>query len=123
MKVVVIGSRSITEADLEPYIPADTEMIISGGAKGVDALARMYAEKKRIPYMEVRPDYQRYNGKKAPLIRNREIVDRADLVVALWDGVSGGTAYTIQYTKKVGKRLLLVQINDDFTQYKKAEYR
>ena len=109
MKVAVIGSRSITEADLEPYIPEDTEMIISGGAKGVDTLARMYAEKKRIPYLEIRPDYNRYGRKAAPLIRNREIVNKADLVIALWDGVSGGTAYTVQYAESIEKRLLLIR--------------
>ena len=39
MKVAVIGSRSIANADLKRYIPPDATVIISGGAVGVDALA------------------------------------------------------------------------------------
>ena len=48
MKTLIIGSRSIKEFDLSPYIPAETEVIISGGASGIDKLAEQYADKNRI---------------------------------------------------------------------------
>ena len=35
MKVAVVGSRSIANADLRRYIPPDATLIISGGAVGV----------------------------------------------------------------------------------------
>ena len=47
-----------------------------------------------LSYIEILPDYQLY-GKGAPLKRNMQIVECADLVVAFWDGVSRGTKYTI----------------------------
>ena len=40
------------------------------------------------------PDYDKY-GKRAPIIRNDEIISYAQYVIALWDGKSHGTAYTI----------------------------
>lgn len=31
------------------------------------------------------------------------MVEEADLVVAIWDGISRGTQYTVDYAKKQGK--------------------
>lgn len=49
MKTPVIGSRSLTNLDISQYIPADTTMIILGGAKGIDSLAETYAYRNFIP--------------------------------------------------------------------------
>ena len=101
MKVAVVGSRSITKADISRYIPPDTDLIISGGAIGVDKLAEEYADKKGIKKLILYPEYELY-GKSAPLIRDKLIVDHADLVIAVWDGVSRGTEFTISYAKRSG---------------------
>ena len=106
MKVAVIGSRSITVYPLEEVLPTDTEEIISGGARGVDTLAREYAQAHGIPCTEIRPDYARY-GKGAPLRRNLEIIEKADLVIALWDGKSTGTAHTIRKCREIGKPVVI----------------
>ena len=34
--------------------------------------------------------------------RNRQIVDRADYVIVMWDGKSQGAAYIIQYCMESG---------------------
>lgn len=101
LRVAVIGSRSITDADLSGYIPRDATMLISGGASGVDTLAETYAKTHRLPIRILRPNYALY-GKRAPLLRNQQIVECADLVIAVWDGVSSGTAYTIDYAHERG---------------------
>lgn len=106
MKVAVVGSRSITAYPLEGLIPADTTEIISGGARGVDTLARQYAQTHGIPCREILPDYARY-GKGAPLRRNMEIIACADMVIALWDGKSTGTAQVIAECRKTGKPLVI----------------
>lgn len=99
MKVAVVGSRSITDADIKRYVPPDATLIISGGAVGVDTLAEKYADEKGIKKLILYPDYELY-GKSAPLIRDKLIVDNADLVIAVWDGVSQGTGFTISYAKR-----------------------
>lgn len=101
MKVAIIGSRDL-DVDIEKYIPENTTMIISGGAKGIDSLAESYANKHNIPTIIFEPDYSKY-GRKAPLVRNQLIAKEADIVVAIWDGKSKGTAYTINYAQKIGK--------------------
>ncbi len=61
---------------------------------------------KGIPLTEFLPDFARYR-KGAPLLRNKQIVDYAEIVVALWDGASPGTKFVIDYCKAVGKPCLL----------------
>lgn len=101
MNVAVIGSRGL-EIDLSPYIPPGAGCILSGGAKGIDQCAQRYAQSRGLPFRLFPPDYARY-GRGAPFVRNRAMVDAADFVVAVWDGVSRGTRYTIDYAKKQGK--------------------
>lgn len=76
MKLLVVGSRSITDFDLSPYILTDVDTIISGGAGGIDSLAENYADIHRISKYIVRPRYDLY-GRAAPIKRNGEIVDIA----------------------------------------------
>lgn len=65
MKTPVIGSRSLTNLDISQYIPADTTMIILGGAKGIDSLAETYAYRNFIPVRIFLPDYEHYGKKSA----------------------------------------------------------
>ena len=111
VKVAVVGSRSIRNADLSAYIPKECTVIISGGAKGVDTLAEQYAKTQGIKTLILKPDYGRFQ-KGAPLRRNEEIVQQADMVLAFWDGASRGTKYTIDYAKKLGKPVKVITITE-----------
>ncbi len=101
MKVAVIGSRGLTAPRLDAFLPGDTDEILTGGAAGVDASARAWAEEAGIPCREFLPDYERF-GRSAPIRRNAEMLSEADLVLAFWDGKSPGTRFGIEYCKKHG---------------------
>lgn len=96
MKLAVIGSRQFDDYDflvdkINEYIDlSKITALISGGAKGSDSLA------------------ERHN-RAATFIRNREIVNHADIIVAFWDGKSSGTSYTIDYAKRQAKTLYIIQ--------------
>lgn len=107
MKLLIAGSRNLTDIDLEKYIPNDVELIISGGAKGIDTLAENYADKKGISKLIMRPKYELY-GKGAPLKRNEEMIKIADQVLVFWDGKSRGTRFTIDKAKKQNKPVNVV---------------
>lgn len=102
MKVAVIGSRGIESVNIGEYIPKETTEIVSGGARGVDTLARSYAEQNGLKLTEFLPEYDKY-GRSAPLKRNIKIIEYADLVIAFWDGSSHGTKYVINHCKQLGK--------------------
>lgn len=99
MKLAIMGSRNCSPIDISSYIWEKPELIVSGGAKGVDTYAREYAEKNHIPIKEFLPEYARF-GRQAPLLRNIKIVENSDYILAFWDGVSRGTKFTIDYALK-----------------------
>ncbi len=99
MKVAVIGSRNLTVIDLEKYLPMGVTEIVSGGARGVDTSAREYAHAHGLPCVEFLPEYAKY-GRSAPLKRNFQIIEYADMVIAFWDGKSRGTAHVIRQCRK-----------------------
>jgi hypothetical protein len=98
MKVVVCGSRTITDKHLVFTLiglsPYNITTLIHGGATGVDQIAGEYAEKWGISTVVVKPDWDRY-GKSAGYKRNAQMVSMADAVIAIWDGKSKGTKHTI----------------------------
>lgn len=107
MKVAVIGSRGLKVDNLGEYLPEGTTEIISGGAKGVDACAREYAIAHNIKLTEFLPEYKKY-GRNAPLLRNISIIERADVVLAFWDGKSRGTKFVIERCYDIGKRIYII---------------
>lgn len=109
MKLLIVGSRSITDFDLSPYISAEVDTIISGGAIGIDGLEEQYADSHNLSKYILRPFYNIY-GRFAPLKRNEEMVEMSDRILIIWDGNSKGTEYTLKYAKKIGKPITLVQL-------------
>ena len=109
MKLLIVGSRSITNFDLTPYITKEVDTIISGGAKGIDSLAEQYTDRNQLSKYIIRPHYDRY-GRGAPLKRNEQMVDMADAVLVIWDGHSNGAKCTAEYAKKSGKPLTIIEV-------------
>lgn len=109
MRIAIIGSRNFKDYNLlvetvnnYTYISE----IISGGAKGADTLAKRYALEKSILLTEFLPN--KIHGRGMYHDRNRQIVAACDLVIAFWDRKSKGTKYTIDFAKKNGKEVVLI---------------
>ena len=107
MKIAVVGSRNLDEVDIDKYISPDVDEIVSGGAAGVDTCAAEYARENGLKLTEFLPEYKKY-GRRAPIVRNKQIVDYADKVIAFWDGSSRGTLSVIKYAEMMGKPLEVV---------------
>ncbi len=109
MKVAIIGSRELELQDFSPYLPKEVTEIVSGGAIGIDRCARRYALARGLKLTEFLPDYEVY-GRRAPLLRNLEIIDYSDLVLAFWDGSSRGTQFVIENCRKKNKPFKLFTV-------------
>lgn len=108
MNVAIVGSRSFPYYGLlKHYVDfLEPTHIISGGAAGADRLGAQYAKEKGIPLTEIIPDWSL--GKGAGFMRNKNIVDAGEYVIAFWDGESHGTANSIELAQKANKDHLVV---------------
>ena len=101
MRVGIIGSRELNNNEEECYkivcenVPRNCTEIVSGGASGIDMLAERYARENALLFKRFEPEYYKY-GKSAPLMRNAQIIEYANFVLAFWDGKSRGTAQAIK---------------------------
>lgn len=120
MKLAVVGSRSFSDFQilsgfLDKIAPR-VSAIVTGDAKGADRLAARWARERGIPTIVFRADWARH-GRAAGPIRNQEIVDAADAMVAFWDGTSRGTKDAIQRARKKGIPVEIVgfvRVDGDF---------
>lgn len=110
MKVAVVGSRSFNDYELLcktlNKIHGIT-LIISGHANGADKLGEQYASEKSIPTKIFLPDWEKH-GKSAGFLRNTDIINEAELVVAFWDGNSNGTRDSINKAHKQEKNVIII---------------
>lgn len=113
MNIGVVGSRSIKDTSkveatiksspwyrIPAFWPPDKVGIrfVSGGADGVDSCVEEIADDIGIPIDVIEPDWDNWNDGEdghPALARNTEIVEKSDVVVAVWDGHSNGTRDTI----------------------------
>ena len=54
-------------------------------------------------------DWERY-GRGAGMIRNKQIIADADVVIAFWDGASKGTKNSVELARKAKKKLAICYI-------------
>lgn len=116
MKVGVIGSRSFADYELLKtkllyYLPKVGGIggwtIVSGGAKGADSLAALFADEYKLPKIIHLPNYEKY-GRQAPLTRNDLIIKDSQAIIAFWDGESRGTLDSIKKAINLKKDIVIV---------------
>ena len=115
-KLLVCGSRKLHGVDFTKHLlpicnDYDVDVIITGGAVGVDRDASNWASRWLIKTETVKPDYAEY-GRQAPVIRDKQMVDMCDACVAFWDGFSRGTEHTINFAKESNKPYVVFICND-----------
>ena len=107
MKYIIAGgrdfnNRSIMFPILSKYINNMCDTIISGDARGADALGAEWATHFQIPVKHFPAKWDEY-GKAAGYIRNAEMAEYGDMLIAFWDGKSRGTMNMIK-TMKLHKK-------------------
>ena len=111
MRVAVVGGRDrndfgFIKGVLDAFVKQD-DVIVSGGAVGVDSFAEEYARKRGIKTSVFRPTYDNPSIVKPELARNKMIVIDSDIVLAFPADNSKGTWNTIQHAKLAGKRFIV----------------
>ena len=107
MKVIIAGSRGINSPRLvldaiEQSGFTITE-VVSGGAWGVDKLGEVYALGRGLPVKQFIPDWGGHAGARAGFVRNSQMGEYADALIAIWDGRSRGTRHMISVMERLKK--------------------
>lgn len=118
MKVIIAGSREFNDYLLlktkcdeligiynTPYIE-----IVHGGCRGADKLGEKYANDKGYKIKEFPADF-RTHGKAAGPLRNRQMAQYADMLIAFrLPGESRGTDDMIRQAYKYGLEVHVIKI-------------
>jgi hypothetical protein len=117
MKVIIAGSRSIDDESLvkDAYIlygPSGNHSIISGDARGVDSVAEDVADDWGMEYEEYEADWDEH-GKAAGPIRNKEMAEEGDRLIAVWDGDSRGTRDMIDKALNEGLDVSVYTVDEE----------
>lgn len=100
-EAVLALRRTRPDLALEAMLPCPTQAD-GWSAADRDRWNRLLAACDRVTVVE--PRY----APGCMLRRNRAMVDRADLLITVYDGSGGGTASTVAYARRRGLRLLPV---------------
>jgi hypothetical protein len=115
MKVIIAGGREFTNyALVEEAIKIsgfEISQIVSGKAKGVDTLGEVWALANNIPVEAFPADWSQH-GRAAGPIRNRQMAEYADALIAIWDGESKGTANMIQQARNKRLNVFIYLVKD-----------
>lgn len=137
MKVGIVGDRTVNDYSLIDKAVKQSGFsiteVVSGGARGVDSLARQWASDNGLPFTEFKARWddlkapgaivrtnkwgRKYNA-NAGFARNTSIVDYADAIIAIQpNGPTSGTQDTVKKAKKAKKPLHQYEKSDEEYEY------
>ena len=115
MNLGIVGSRNfgywkLMQEYVTRYILQGCTTIVTGDARGADAIAVRLAQNHDLGVIVHKADWDLY-GKKAGPIRNKKIVDDSDVLIAFPSKHGKGTQITIDMANKKG---IPVHVVDDW---------
>ena len=115
IKVIIAGTRDFNDYALlkkdvdyflQDFNPSKIE-IVSGNARGADKLGERYAKEHNLPVKLFPANWDKY-GKRAGYLRNQEMANYSDVLIAFWDEKSKGTKHMIDIAKKQDLTVIVV---------------
>lgn len=114
MKVIIAGTRHMQQS-----LSAVTDAIrtsgfviteiVSGCSGDVDWAGDFFACTNGIPVKRFPAEWKKY-GRAAGPIRNQQMANYADALIAVWDGKSRGTADMIERAKRASLKVHILEI-------------
>ena len=113
MRTIIAGSRNITDMALLNQVMLKIDwkptLILCGRAHGVDWLGEQWAKANSIALKYYPAQWDKY-GKMAGYLRNIQMAENADALVALWDGKSKGTKHMIDIVTEKNLKIFVETI-------------
>lgn len=81
--------------------------VVSGTARGADLLGEEYSRNRSYQLVYFPANWRLY-GKSAGPVRNREMAEYADALIAFWDGESRGTKHMIETAREKNLKVRII---------------
>ena len=117
IKVIIAGTRDFNDYAflkknvdyfLQGINPNNEKIeIVSGNARGADKLGERYAKEHNLPVKLFPANWDKY-GKRAGYLRNQEMANYSDVLIAFSDEKSKGTKHMIDIAKKQDLTVIVV---------------
>jgi hypothetical protein len=113
VRVIIAGGRDFADY---PALCAACDLalsrqpaveVVSGTAKGADALGERYARERGHGLRQFPADWDTH-GKAAGYRRNAEMAAYAEALIAFWDGKSRGTKHMIDLAHRAGLKVKVI---------------
>lgn len=115
MNVAIVGSRNWPWTNPIKEIVnglSPEDVVVSGGAHGVDTIAENAALARGLETLIFLPDWETH-GRSAGYIRNQEIVKHAHRLIAFQYEGSKGTQHSVNLAKKQGIPVQLISFTEE----------
>lgn len=110
-RVIIAGGRDFNDYPLLKETMdkllvniTDEITVLCGQAKGADTLGEQYAKENGYTVSYHPADWEQY-GKRAGYLRNEQMAQNADALVAFWNGKSRGTKHMIGLAMHYGLKV------------------
>ena len=116
--ILIAGSRDFEDMDVfatvfnemavllpQSVLASRSIVIVEGGARGVDTMARDFAKGNGLPFKEFKPEWNKYGraaGPKRNDIMTEFVAEHNGRALFFWDGESKGTKQCITSARKAG---------------------
>jgi hypothetical protein len=113
MKVIIAGSRTINNIELVEKAIKESGFeiteVVCGCCEGVDTQGELWALKNGIPVKQFPADWKKF-GKSAGPLRNKEMVNYGEALLAIHANNSKGTRHIIDYAKRKGIPVFVIEV-------------
>lgn len=114
MRVIIAGTRHMKQSIVAVMdaIQASRFVItevVSGCSGDIDWAGNFFACTNGIPVKRFPAEWKKY-GRAAGPIRNQQMANYADALIAVWDGKSRGTADMIERAKRKNLKVHILEI-------------
>jgi hypothetical protein len=113
VNVIIAGCRGYEKYETVVEAVAasgfDITEVVCGCARGVDTLGERWANENNIPVARHPADWNTF-GRKAGPVRNQQMANYGDALIAVWDGKSRGTKNMIQCMERQDKPVYVTYI-------------
>jgi hypothetical protein len=113
MKTIIAGSRGFDDLFVMMMEMAKLDWrpteVVSGTAPGADRTGECWANMFDIPLKRMPAQWDKF-GRVAGKMRNVEMAEYAEALVAFWDGISPGTWHMIDTAKRLGLKVVIIPV-------------